>query len=398
MGTTHDYLERCDKLAVMGGTFDPIHNGHLAVAEAVLHKFSPRRVLFVPGGMPPHKPNVPVTCGEHRYKMTLASVCENPGFDVSRIEINRDGPSFTVETMAQLREICPPDAQIFFIIGADALMEILTWHGAEKLLTLCELIAVHRPGYEIEKSYVENLRKNYNAKIHIFEGPNLDISGTEIRERIAAQKPVSGLMPRAAENYARANGLYLQNSFEAVQSQIEKILSPRRFKHTLGTVTEAEKLAAHYGADVNKARWAALLHDCAKEFSADKKRELCKTWNIELDEILSADIDIVHSILGAESARRHYQICDDEIFQAIAFHTTGHGAMTLLDKIILLADFIEPYREGYPPLNEMRRLAYENINDALIVGMKFTIQELKQRGKPIHNRTHDALRDLKGGL
>jgi nicotinate-nucleotide adenylyltransferase len=393
--TNHDYLERCDKLAVMGGTFDPIHNGHIAVAEAVLHEFKPRRVLFIPGGQPPHK-NTSLTDGEHRYQMTLRAVCENPAFDASRLEINRPGKSYTVETISALREICPPQSEIFFIIGADAFMEVLSWHGAERLLKMCQLIAVHRPGYEIDKSHVENLRKNYGATIHVFEGPLLEISGTALREKFQKNLPVGALTPRAVEDYARKNSLYQTSppSFEEAKAILESRLSPRRFKHTLGTIIEAEKLAAHYGADVDKARWAALLHDCAKEFSSDKKRVLSEVWGIPLDDIMRSHIDIIHSDLGAESARRDFLITDPEILQAIARHTFGARGMTLLDKIIILADYIEPFREDYPPLAEMRRVAYEDINKALIIGLKDTHTDLKTRGNTVHPNGKDALNEL----
>jgi nicotinate-nucleotide adenylyltransferase len=333
--------------------------------------------------------------------MTLAAICENPGFDISRMEIDSGGLSYTVDTMEKLRGICPENAEIFFIIGADALMEILTWQGAEKLLKLCKFIAVHRPEYEIDNSHVENLRANYGAEIHIFEGPNLAVSGTGIREKFSAGQPVGGFIPRTVENYARIHGLYeFQNAlsperFEAVKTVLQNRLSPRRFNHTLGTVIESEKLAAHYGADVNKARWAALLHDCAKEYSADKKRELCKLWCVELDEILAKDIDIAHAMLGAESAFRDFQVSDPEILQAISRHTIGQSGMTLLDKIIMLADYIEPYRDkNYPPLAEMREIAYVDINKALLIGMKHTNEDLKERGKPIHPWSDDVLREI----
>jgi nicotinate-nucleotide adenylyltransferase len=403
MGITQNYLERCDKLAVMGGTFDPIHYGHLAVAEAVMHEIKPRCILFMPGGQPPHKNSKPVTSAEHRYNMALSAICEYPCFDISRMEIDGEGFSYTVDTIKTLRDICPSDAEIYFILGADALMEILTWEGAERLLKLCKFVAVHRPGYEIDNACAENLRTNYGAEIHMLEGPNLNISGTEIRKRFSAGQPVGGLIPRIAEDYARINGLYglpepalTPERFEAVKTIIKNRLSPRRFNHTLGTVTESEKLAAHYGADVNKARWAALLHDCAKEYSADKKRRLCKLWGIELDSILSADIDIAHSMLGAESALRDFQVNDPEILQAISRHTIGQSKMSLLDKIIMLADYIEPYRDkSYPPLAAMRETAYKDIDKALLIGMKDTNEDLKKRGKPVHPWSDDVMKELK---
>jgi len=377
----------------MGGSFDPIHNGHIAVAHAVLQNFKPRRVLFLPCGQSPLKP--PSIDGEHRFMMTLSAVCHVPEFDVSRMEINREGFSFTVDTISELREICPLDAVIYFIIGADAVLDILKWRGADEIFKKCELIAVYRPGYEIDDEHLRDLRGR-GAVIHMLEGPKLDVSSTQIREDMAEGKAVGGLVPQAVEEYATKRGLYSPKpSFEQAKAILESRLSPRRFTHTLGTIIEAEKLAQHYGADVEKARWAALLHDCAKEYSADKKRAACAAWGIILDEILYEDIDIAHSLLGAESAKRDYHIHDKEICQAIAYHTTGHKNMTLLDKIILLADFIEPYRCDYPPLEEMRKHAYKDINKALLIGMKDTIQELKERGKPIHKWSKSALETLK---
>ncbi|MCL1862553.1 MAG: nicotinate-nucleotide adenylyltransferase [Defluviitaleaceae bacterium] len=391
MGTTHDYLERCDRLAVMGGSFDPIHNGHIAVAHAVLQSFKPRRVLFLPCGQSPLKS--PSTDGEHRFKMTLSAVCHVPEFDVSRMEISRKGYSYTVDTILELRQICPPLAKIYFIVGADAVLDILKWRGVDEIFKNCELIVVYRPGYEVDDKFAEEL-SNRGAIMHMLEGLKLEISSTFVRESLAEGKAVGGLVPPSVEEYA--NRLYAKvPNFEHAKDVLQSRLSPKRFMHTLGTIIEAEKLARHYGADIEKARWAALLHDCAKEYSAEKKRAACALWGISLDEILSKDIDITHSLLGAESARRDYHINDDEIYQAIAYHTTGHKHMTLLDKIILLADFIEPYREDYPPLEEMRIHAYSDINKALLIGMKDTIHELEKRGKPIHKWSKAALDTLK---
>ena len=405
MPSSHDFLERCDRLAVLGGTFDPFHFGHLAVAEAVLQDFAPKRILFMPAGEPPNKMGVKKTDGEHRFNMVLSSICKYPAFDVSRMEIDRPGTSYTVDTIEALKEICLPGAAIFLCIGADSFLEILTWKDTSRLLRLCEVIVIARPGLPDTVPFANRLAYENDCKIHHLDIPLLEISSKMLRERFANGLGVKCFMPAEAEDYARTHRLYsieetalTPKRFEEVKAKIKQILSARRFLHTLGTIEVAEKLAAHYGADVNKARWAALLHDCTKEYSSSKKHRLCETWNIPLDEILISDIDITHSLLSSESARRDYNVSDEEVLKAIRYHTTGNKNMSLLDKIIYLADFIDPYRDDYPPHEKMREMAYKDINKALIIGHKFTIQDLKQRGKPIHPWSKDAQKELmKGG-
>lgn len=400
-----DYLERCTGLAVMGGTFDPIHNGHLAIAEAVLHQFKPQKVLFIPAGSPPHKPDKPISHPSLRYRMILHAICTLPGIDVSKMELFRTGPSYTIDTIRELREICPDECKIYFIVGQDALENILTWKDAETLLTLCEFIAVPRPGHDKKtiKSQISKLEKKYGARIHILICPMLDISSTYVRLCFANGKPVSALMPRDAELFARINGMYgsvlpdlSDMHFEWAKKLLQQRLSPKRFKHTLGVVIEAERLAKHYGADVLKARWAGLLHDCAKEYGADKKRELCGEWDVEIDEIVALHIDLAHGLLGAEAAKFNYLVTDPEILQAIRFHIMGHKDMTLLDKIIVLADFIEPYRDDYYPLHEMRELAYIDINKALHLGLTAMRDIDAGRGKKLHHWSQDAIKALGG--
>ncbi|MCL2372444.1 MAG: nicotinate-nucleotide adenylyltransferase [Defluviitaleaceae bacterium] len=401
MASKHDYLERCESLAVLGGTFDPVHIGHLALAEEVLQQFRPQRLLFIPSANPPHKQGRPKTHSEHRFKMVLAATCENPAFDCSRLELERPGESYTIDTIKQLRKICPAGAKIYFITGADAMLDILSWKNAEELLTLCSFITVRRPGAASQKleTHVAALRENFKAEIYLMDMPLYSISGTEIREKLARGESVRGMMPIAAETYARQHGLYQTvqpdlgpEHFEWAKARLKQQLSPRRFKHTLGTCQEAEALARHYGGDVLKARWAALLHDATKEYSAEKKLTLCRKWGITLDPVLEANIDITHCMLSEESARRDFFVEDSEILQAIRYHTTGWRELSLLDRIIMLADYIEPHREDYPGLEQMRELAYKDMDAALVVGIKATIEEEDL----IHPWSYDALRLLAG--
>ena len=404
MPSSHDFLERCDRLAVLGGTFDPFHFGHLAVADAVMRNFAPKRFLFIPAGEPPNKIGRKKTDREHRFGMVLSSICRYPRYDVSRMEIDRPGVSYTVDTIEELKKTCLPNAEIFLCVGADTFLEILTWKDTTKLLGLCELVVVSRSGSPETVSFANRLRSENDCKIHHIDMPLLEISSKMLREKLANRQDVKCFMPNEAEEYAKKHRLYsleetalTPERFEDVKARLKQVMSARRFLHTLGTIEESERLAKHYGADVNKARWAALLHDCTKEYSAAKKHMLCEMWNIPLDEILISNIDITHSLLSSESARRDYNVQDEEVLRAIQYHTTGNKNMSLLDKIIYLADFIDPYRDDYPPHEKIREYAYKDINKALLIGHKFTMEDLKERGKPIHPWSKAAQKEFQKG-
>lgn len=407
MDSAKHFLDRCTALAVMGGTFDPIHNGHLAIAEGVLQQFDVQKVLLVPAGAPPHKPDKPITPGEHRYQMVIQSICHIPGLEVTTMELEREGKSFTIDTMEKIKSICPKGSKIYFVIGQDALANILHWKEAEALLKLCEFIAVQRPGHDTAafQAQIQHLTKNYGAVIHILKTPPLDISSTKLRQDLGQGMASPTFMPQAAIDYAQTHGLYCeipydlsQKHFEWVKAQLKKRLSPYRYQHTLGVAQEAEKLAQHYGADPNKARWIGLLHDCAKEYSATKKQALCEKWNIPLDPIIAGHIDLSHGLLGAKCAAENYFVQDPEILQGIRYHISGHGQMTLLDKIAVLADAIEPYREDYPPLKKMRELAYVDINKALAYGLRVLYDIDVAKGKIMHPWALDALNQLERGI
>lgn len=193
----------------MGGTFDPIHYGHLIVAEAVRSEFKLDKILFMPVGNPPHKSNRKVTSADLRYTMTFLATMTNPYFDVSDLEINRIGYSYTIDTMMQLQKNLK-DTEIYFIVGADAVHDIFTWKEPEKLFKMCEIVAVTRPGYNKEQLYleVEQIRKDYNGKIRFFEAPSFDISSSSIRQRVNTGDTIKYMLPEEVEKYIYKLGLY----------------------------------------------------------------------------------------------------------------------------------------------------------------------------------------------
>jgi nicotinate-nucleotide adenylyltransferase len=193
----------------MGGTFDPIHSGHLVVAEEVRIGFGLDKVVFIPSARPPHKPGTTVTCPEHRYAMALLATASNPYFAVSRVEIDRPGPSYSVDTVRRFRER-DPDGKVFFVTGADAIAEILTWKDPAGLLEMCDFIAVTRPGYELSSlcSLKERLGERLCSRIHVFKATAIDISSTGIRKRLAEGHSVRHLVPDQVLEYIEKAGLY----------------------------------------------------------------------------------------------------------------------------------------------------------------------------------------------
>jgi len=197
------------KLGILGGTFDPIHNGHLALAQSVQQALKLDQVLFAPAGEPPHKRGMPITPALQRLKMVELALAGQPGFAVSRVDLDRPGPHYTVETVALLRAEYHLAAEAcFFIIGSDSLAALPTWHEPERLLSLCRLAVIHRPGYRPRLTDLAALWPNLSAKITWVEMPTNFISSTRLRRQIEWGEDVTGLIPPAVLAYIRQLGLY----------------------------------------------------------------------------------------------------------------------------------------------------------------------------------------------
>ena len=197
------------KIGIMGGTFDPIHNGHLVIAEAARHEYALDKVLFIPAGEPPHKESYLITNAEDRYNMVELAIEGNEKFEISPIEIQRPGPSYTVDTLSQLKNIYK-ESEFFIITGADAIVELLTWKETGRLASLCSFIAATRPGFDLKrlndelKAFPQNLKR----KIVAMEVPGMAISSTDIRNRRGENKPISYLLPEKVEKYIFQENLY----------------------------------------------------------------------------------------------------------------------------------------------------------------------------------------------
>jgi nicotinate-nucleotide adenylyltransferase len=205
---------RAWRLGVMGGTFDPIHYGHLVTAEEALHQFDLDEVVFVPTGQPWMKSDRVVSPAEDRYLMTVIATASNPRFSVSRIEVDREGPTYTVETLAGLRRQAEGEVELFFVTGADAMLEIFQWKEPEEVLSMAHFIAATRPGYDIARFEQEASRQHPN--VSAMDIPALAISSTDIRWRVKMGLPVRYLVPDGVKTYIEKARLYREHPGDAV--------------------------------------------------------------------------------------------------------------------------------------------------------------------------------------
>jgi nicotinate-nucleotide adenylyltransferase len=196
------------RLGILGGTFDPIHHGHLVAAEEARYQLGLDRVLFVPAGTPPHKPASPLSPIHHRLRLVELAIAARPYFALSRVDADRSGPCYTVDTLALLRAEWGPRPAFFFIVGADSLANLLDWYQPQRLLELCELAVVDRPGVEVDLPGLERALPGITAHVHWVQMPGLKISSHDLRARVRAGRPIAYLLPAAVEAYIQEQGLY----------------------------------------------------------------------------------------------------------------------------------------------------------------------------------------------
>ena len=395
------------KIGVYGGTFNPPHLGHLTAARSVFELLNLDLLLLIPAGLPPHK-ELPAgsPTPEQRLEMTrLAGEQLGLGDKVRTldIELERGGRSFTSDTLAQLREQYP-DSELWLLMGTDMFLTLQTWHEPEKILSLAGVAAFGRTEEDTEELFSaqrDYLYRTYpQARIFTLTLPGvIDVSSTELREKLAKGRGANLLAP-AVYGYILREGLYNTNADlkHLPLSQLRPValsyLKHKRIPHVLGTEQEAIRLAERYGADVEKARAAALLHDCTKKLDMPAQLALCEQYGIELDELEQKALKLLHSKTGAAIARDVFGV-DDDIYSAIWYHTTGHAHMTKLEKIIYLADYIEPSRD-FPGVDTLRKVCYEDLDKGLLLGLEMTIEEMTAMGNPVHRATVEARDWLKG--
>lgn len=389
------------KIGIYGGTFNPPHLGHLTSARFAMETLGLDKLLFMPAGTPPHKvlPEGSPTPEQRLRMMELAadSMLLPDRVEISDLELQREGKSFTSDTLRQLHEVFPDD-ELWFLMGTDMFLTLHKWHEPEVICSLAHLAAFARTEkdtgemLEIQGKY---LGETYGASCTVVQLPRIiPVSSTQLRELLRKGEGRQYLAP-GVYGYILRHGLYgtkadLKHlSDEDLKACSLSMVHAKRHAHILGVAGEAVRLAERWGADKEKAYRAGILHDCTKYLELEAQLAICQKYGVEIDELERKDAKLLHSKTGAAIARGEYGV-DEEIYTAIFYHTTGRANMTLMEKIIYLADYIEPNRD-FEGLETLRRLCYEDLDAGLEMGFAMSVADLKRRGVVIHANTQGAL-------
>lgn len=379
------------KIGIMGGTFDPIHNGHVMLGEYAKNLFALDEIWFMPNGNPPHKMNEKIESQtKHRVEMVRRAIKDKDEFVLQLYEVERKEVNYSYLTMEHFIETYPDD-EFYFIIGADSLFALEKWVHPEKLVKTCVILAAYRDDKNTDEmmTQISYLNQKYGADIRLLKTPNVDISSTEIRQRLKNGLSVRDMIPESVYQYIQEHHLF-SDDLEELKEKVRKSQKESRFVHTLGVVDTATKLAERYQEDVRKAEIAALLHDCAKGLGGQEQLQLCKKYGLIITEAEERNPFLLHAKLGAYLAKADYGIDDEEILNAIRWHTTGRPEMTQLDKIIYIADYIEPNRNQAPNLDEIRHLAMEDLDECLYTILKATLAYLETKKDVIDPMTEQT--------
>ena len=382
------------RIGIYGGAFNPPHTGHIRAAEYAVKALNLDKLLLIPSCTSPHKP-LPAGSAEPEQRLQMTKLWAGEKMEVCDIELSRGGTSYTYETVEQLKLRYPDDELILFM-GTDMFLSFHTWKEPERILA-CASLAVFYRGDKNEKETIAKLQLLYEVKghtVYLVENPVTEISSTQLR-RMLVFRCAAPFLEEKVYSYIEENGLYgtAENYKNIPMDELEKVvvslLNPNRVKHVLGCRDTAADLAKVWGADVTDAARAGLLHDITKALDGPLQLTLCREYGKVLDEFSENNPKTLHALTGSLVAERIFGE-NEAVVKAIESHTTGKPAMNTLEKIIYVADYMEPNRD-FPGVEDLRRLAYTDLDGALKLGLEMTLAMLRQQKRQISPASSQAL-------
>jgi len=384
-----------ERIGIYGGTFNPVHIGHMKAAQQAIDILRLDKLLLIPDRIAPHK-EIPGNSPTPRQRLEMLQIAaKHPKMEVSDLELRREGPSFTYITVESLRDSYP-DAQLFLLMGTDMFLSFLSWREPERILANVTLAVLYRGNKGEAKLIKEQADRitAMGADVVMVKNDVVNISSTQMR-RLLAFRCAGELLPEGVLDYIRENRLYdtRTNWKNLPMEQLEKVvislLNPNRVAHVLGCRDTAVELARHWGADEVDAARAGILHDITKAIDGPLQLTLCEAYGKILSDFSRKYPKTLHALTGSLVAERIFGE-NEEVVSAICHHTTGKANMTLLQKIIYVADYMEPCR-NFPGVDELRHLAFMDIDAALKLGLEMTLEHLARQGAEVSPESREAL-------
>ena len=388
-----------EKIGIFGGCFNPPHIGHIQAAEEAAKALGLDRVLLIPAYEVPHKDlHVLSPTPDQRLEMLRLAVSGQPGLEVSDIELKRQGTSYTWDTLRILKDRYP-QAEFTLLLGSDVFRGFGQWKYVDEIIKSAALGVLCRGGKREREliAQAEEALAPLGARILRVDNPVTDISSTQLRRLLAFGCGEDFLCPQVAD-YIRSNGLYDTAAnwknlpMEELEPIVIRLLNPNRVRHVLGCRDTCVELARRWGADEIDAARAGILHDITKALDGPLQLTLCRAYGTILDDFSRKNPKTLHALTGSLVAERVFGE-NEAVVSAIRYHTTGRANMTLLEKIIYVADYVEPNRD-FPGVEKLRKAAYENIDQALKLGLESTLALLKEQGREVSPESGEALRYL----
>ena len=389
-----------ERIGLFGGTFNPPHIGHIQAAVNGMTALKLDRMLLIPSRISPHKqlPDHSPTAWQRLEMLQIAAEGLNR-ICVSDLETSREGVSYTWQTVELVRK-AHPDARLFLFMGSDMFLSFHQWREAKRIMEQAVLAVFYRGGkgemkaVSAQKAALEQI----GASVELVKNDICPLSSTDVRRMIAFGCG-GAFLPAGVETYIRRQGLYhcgtdFRNlSMDTLEKVVVGLLNPNRVAHVLGCRDTAAELARRWGAEETDAARAGMLHDVTKALPGDLQLALCREYGVSLDEFSRENPKTLHALTGSLVAQRVFGE-NPAVVDAIRYHTTGRANMGLLEKIIYVADYMEPNRD-FPGVERLRELAVSDIDGALMLGLEMTLEHLRRQGSVLSPESAQALEYLK---
>ncbi len=380
------------RTGLFGGTFNPPHAGHISAAAEAVRSLGLDKLIIMPTGTPPHKVMEPgAPDADARFEMTKLAAAEIENAVVSDEEIRRGGKSYTADTVRSLLA-AEPDTELWLIMGEDMLFSFERWYDSRWLMDNVKLAVFARSDSLPEiYAHAERLR-SLGAHVRVVEKEVIEISSTTLRAELPKRGGREYLTDAVYSHIIRSRLYGALPDLDWIRGKAMELLKPSRVAHVLGTEETAAKMAVRWGADEADARTAALLHDCTKRLTSEEQLKFESLRDTM--SIVAIPEKLFHAVTGAELAQREFGI-SDELRDAIRWHTSGRPEMTLLEKIIYLADMVEPNRD-FEGVEHLRGLCFEDIDRAMYEALEISVRSIRQRNLPEDAATLHALEYYRG--